>query len=682
MAKYLDSTGLQNFATLVKSNTVSVNEQTLTSEQKAQARTNIGAGTGNGNVTGSSLTANNIITGGGSSAIQNSGKAFSTATPTSSSTDNQIPTAKAVWAAIDGLDVAESTVGAGKTISKWSETNGKVSITTQDISITKSQISDFPTIPAAAANGTYSVKTKVGDTTTTVSDFTANQSTADDVTFVQGSNITLTPDATNRKITIASTDTNTTYTFANGTNGFTVTPSGGSAQTVTVTPSITNNVTGSAAWTAADKIMMTNAASGNVAKQSGYGVSTTAPSSSSGDDVIPTSKAVWSAISNGIAVADALVYKGTIAGGSTGSYGALTAAANKGWTYKVSTAGLLDGVRVEVGDLVICNTDSTAAATSSNYATIAANWDFIQTNVDGALFKSTNTFTDGQVLAADGTSGKVKTTGYTIAKSVPSNAVFTDTDTKVTSSANHYTPSTASGQDKSASASGATAAWSIDVVKGVTLNTDGKGHVTGISVTSGKIPANPNTDRYVNTAAFGSGNGTVEEVTVTGYGSSGYTLNQSTTTITPVINAVYRVIGIFSGITCPAQVNDYIRVTSVSGTNCWADIITEAEAVGSVKMTLTRAGSDSATVVATLPLATTTSGGIMSASDKIVINNLSTNKADKATTVTNVSYDSTNNKLRKTVNGTTTDIVTAATIVESQMTAMTSTEVTTAWNAG
>jgi len=41
------------------------------------------------------------------------------------------------------------------------------------------------------------------------------------------------------------TDNNTTYTFENGTNGFKVTPSGGSAQTVTVTPSITNNVTGS-----------------------------------------------------------------------------------------------------------------------------------------------------------------------------------------------------------------------------------------------------------------------------------------------------------------------------------------------------------------------------------------------------------------------------------------------------
>lgn len=41
------------------------------------------------------------------------------------------------------------------------------------------------------------------------------------------------------------TDNNTTYTFANGTNGFTVTPSGGTAQTVTVTPSIANNITGS-----------------------------------------------------------------------------------------------------------------------------------------------------------------------------------------------------------------------------------------------------------------------------------------------------------------------------------------------------------------------------------------------------------------------------------------------------
>lgn len=68
------------------------------------------------------------------------------------------------------------------------------------------------------------------------------------------------------------------------------------------------------------------------------------------------------------------------------------------------------------------------------------------------------------------------------------------TDTKVTSAANHYAPSRDTNADKSASASGATAAWSIDVVKGITVQTDGKGHVTGVAVTSGKIPANPNTD--------------------------------------------------------------------------------------------------------------------------------------------------------------------------------------------
>jgi hypothetical protein len=91
--------------------------------------------------------------------------------------------------------------------------------------------------------------------------------------------------------------------------------------------------------------------------------------------------------------------------------------------------------------------------------------------------------------------------GYTVGKSVPSDAKFTDTDTKVTSAANHYTPSRDTSADKSASASGASAAWSIDVVKGVTLQTDGKGHVTGVSVTSGKIPANPNTDTKVTSAA-------------------------------------------------------------------------------------------------------------------------------------------------------------------------------------
>ena len=57
--------------------------------------------------------------------------------------------------------------------------------------------------------------------------------------------------------------------------------------------------------------------------------------------------------------------------------------------------------------------------------------------VNGTLTKSnknvaylTATPTSGQILIADGTSGGIKTSGYTIAKSVPSNALFTDENVK------------------------------------------------------------------------------------------------------------------------------------------------------------------------------------------------------------------------------------------------------------
>ena len=84
---------------------------------------------------------------------------------------------------------------------------------------------------------------------------------------------------------------------------------------------------------------------------------------------------------------DALIYAGTLEGGSTGAYGALTPAANQGAYYKVSKAGKIDGITVEVGDVLICNTDNTPAATSSNYSTVVNNWDMIQVNVGplGAL---------------------------------------------------------------------------------------------------------------------------------------------------------------------------------------------------------------------------------------------------------------------------------------------------------
>ena len=85
------------------------------------------------------------------------------------------------------------------------------------------------------------------------------------------------------------TDNNTTYTFANGTNGFTVTPSGGSAQTVTVTPSITNNVTGSGE-------------SGAIAKFNGTNTVTTGPKFGVGVTSFLRNDGQWGTPTSGIYV--------------------------------------------------------------------------------------------------------------------------------------------------------------------------------------------------------------------------------------------------------------------------------------------------------------------------------------------------------------------------------------------
>lgn len=223
----------------------------------------------------------------------------------------------------------------------------------------------------------------------------------------------------------------------------------------------------------------------------------TAPTAATGTNTtqIATTAFVNAEIDLKMGESDAMIYKGPIEGGSSGSYGALTPAANKGWTYKVKTAGKLDGVEVFVGDLLVCGVDDTPAATANNYATVWENWDYYPGNTDGAVIGPSSA-TSGNVVLFDGATGKlIKDSRKTLGKSVPSDAVFTDT--KVTAVGNHYTPSADSSAELSAAASGATAAWSIDVVKAVQLQRDAKGHVVGVSVTSGKLPANPNSDTKV-----------------------------------------------------------------------------------------------------------------------------------------------------------------------------------------
>lgn len=72
-----------------------------------------------------------------------------------------------------------------------------------------------------------------------------------------------------------------------------------------------------------------------------------------------------------IASFDALIYKGALAAGAT------LPAANKGDVYKVTSNGEIAGAKVEIGDMLICNTDATPENTP-------ANWDVIQANIDVA----------------------------------------------------------------------------------------------------------------------------------------------------------------------------------------------------------------------------------------------------------------------------------------------------------
>jgi hypothetical protein len=120
------------------------------------------------------------------------------------------------------------------------------------------------------------------------------------------------------------------------------------------------------------------------------------------DTKVPSQKAAKTYIDGIIAAANAAVYKGVIDASANPNY----PAADAGWTYRISVAGKIGGAsgpNVEVGDLLLCLTDGTAAG---NHATVGANWDIVQTNIDGAVVgPSSATSTD--LATFNGTTGKI-----------------------------------------------------------------------------------------------------------------------------------------------------------------------------------------------------------------------------------------------------------------------------------
>jgi len=98
---------------------------------------------------------------------------------------------------------------------------------------------------------------------------------------------------------------------------------------------------------------------------------------------------------------DALMYKGAIDCSGSPNY----PAADAGHAYIVSVAGKIggaSGIVVAAGDMLVCNTDDTAAGTQ---AAVGSKWNILEKNID-----LTNiAITGGSISGADITVGAAKT---------------------------------------------------------------------------------------------------------------------------------------------------------------------------------------------------------------------------------------------------------------------------------
>lgn len=132
-------------------------------------------------------------------------------TDTYSGTSTTGMSGKAVKSAIDALDgnLNNTTPSASKTLTAFSQTDGKVSATFGDINISKSQINDFPTIPTV-----NDASLTINQNGTLKGEFTANDS--DDVTVnLTDENVKQTADTTTSWRRLALVENNNTEKSSN-----------------------------------------------------------------------------------------------------------------------------------------------------------------------------------------------------------------------------------------------------------------------------------------------------------------------------------------------------------------------------------------------------------------------------------------------------------------------------------
>lgn len=225
---------------------------------------------------------------------------------------------------------------------------------------------------------------------------------------------------------------NTTYTFANGSNGtFTVTPSGGSAQTVSIGKPATAG-TADHAKTADSATKADSATSATNATNAGHATSATkATQDKNGYDIVDTyltkttASSTYATKSDVSALSSALVYKGTI--GTDGTITTTDVPAKVGDVYvAIAGAPSVNGVALEAGDMII-------AKTAGDGTTTHATWTAVQTNINGAV-TTTDTLTGSKLIVGGGNRTIKTATGTGFVKML-NGVVSTDNSTYATTTA-------------------------------------------------------------------------------------------------------------------------------------------------------------------------------------------------------------------------------------------------------
>lgn len=180
-------------------------------------------------------------------------------------------------------------------------------------------------------------------------------------------------------------------------------------------------------------------------------------------------------------------------------------------------SGVTSSVQTQLNNInnTVATNTATLTAISSNNEVKPAKTDFT-----GGI-RVSNVTTDSKTVTSGSTASRFY--GLQIDKDNKGFVNVPWTDTKVTSVGNHYTPSTDANQELSVDASASSSAsWgSTSLVTGVNLQRDAKGHVTGVTVDSIKMPSNPDTNTTYSFVGGTNGftvtpsNGSAQTVTVT-----------------------------------------------------------------------------------------------------------------------------------------------------------------------